>query len=187
MSDSVDGDQRTDREELEEVIKAFLNKYTGPDAGLSEFRIHKHVFFGEIYSLHEYGYRLTDASFKPYFHGSYSEDINEILDEMEGVTQFESRYADEAQYRATEEAKLSSEKLAIVDEVHEQVKHLSSEALGQFTKGTWLYENNEFDTQMDFEEYKDEVLMSPVEWRDIEIGERNPVEEDVGSVAELVE
>lgn len=187
MTNSRGEDTRSDREELEEVIKAFLNKYTGQNAGLNEIRIHKHVFYGELYALHEYGYRLTNANFKPYYHGSYAEDIREILQEMEGVEAFKSRYSSKEQYRATEEAKLSDEKLEIIDEVHKQVKNLKNADLEQFTKQSWLYEHNEFGEEMDFEEYKEEILLSPVEWRNLSFDEREPVKEDVDSVAELVE
>lgn len=185
MTDSQAG-ERSNHDELVEVIKAFLDKYRGPTAGPGKTRVQKLVFFGELYALHEYGYRLTDAEFRPYLHGSYAEEISDILDEADGIEEFESQYSRSTQYRNSQPPRISAEKLKIVDEIWQTTKEMSDEALEFSSKGSWLYENTEFDTPMDFEEYANQ-LVSPSKWRSLDLEETDPVGSDAETIDELVE
>lgn len=182
--------ERTDRDELREVMLAFMEKYKGPSAGPGKTRLHKLVFFGDVYSLHWYGGRLTDANFKAYDHGAFATDIRDLLEEMiesGEVEPFTSRFSHHPQYRNTRKPRLSEEKQQIIDEVWKETMDLSDNALEKFTKGSWLYENTPYDEEMDWEDYK-HVVGHATQWRDIvgDLSEKEPVEDDAETIADTI-
>lgn len=183
--------ERSDRDELREVMLAFMDKYRGPYAGPGKTRLHKLVFFGDVYSLHHYGGRLTDANFKAYNYGAFATDIQELLEEMlntREVEAFQSRFSSHKQFRNTRPPELSEEKQQIIDEVWKETRSLSDHALERFTKESWLYENTPYDEQMDWDEYR-EVIGSASQWREIvrSLEEKNPVNDDAEHVAEILD
>lgn len=186
MPDSQAGG-RSDHDELVEVIKAFLDKYNGRANGAGKTRMQKFVYFGDLHSLQKYGYRLTNADFIPYHHGSYAEEISDILETADGIEAFESPYSDSPQYRNTEPPRLADDKLQIIDEVFDVVVNMSNDELEQASKGSWLYEETEFGTEMDFDEYSGDILPSPTQWRTLSLEDRTPAEEDADSIEGIVE
>lgn len=188
MEDTASG--RTDRGELREVLLAFMDKYRGHNAGPGKTRLHKFVFFGDLYSLHWYGGRLTDASFKAYDFGAFSEDIQELLETLVNsgeVRTTRSPTGRGEQYHNTRKPKLSREKQEIIDEVWEKVKGLSDPELEQFSKETWLYEETPYDSEMDWEEYK-EIAGTSTQWREVvrSMKEKSPVEDPEDDLEELI-
>lgn len=180
------GGNRTDREEMAEVVKAFLNQYQGPTAGATKTRIQKKVFFGDIYCLQNYGYRLTDADFMTYDHGAYSRTLQRVIEEADGVETFDSPHSRNPQYRATEDAKLSDEKLELIESIFDQIYDRDTNDLAHLSKQTWLYKNTPHDEEMDFEHYRDEVMISPVIYRDLELEDPEDYEPKTGSIADIV-
>jgi len=70
--------ERTDFGELKEILKEMLHQL---DFAYN-YRLQKLVFYGDVWCLQNFGKRLTDASFKPYNYGSYSDDVAAALDEL---------------------------------------------------------------------------------------------------------
>jgi len=181
---------RTDRGELREVLLAFMDKYRGAHAAPGKIRLHKFVFFGDLYSLHWHGGRLTDADFKAYDYGAFSEDIQDLLDELEESGEAQTTKSPSGrgkQYHNTRAPKLSREKQEIVDEVWVELRDLGDKELGQLSKGTWLYENTPYDEKMDWEEYRQKVGTA-TQWREVveSMKDKTPVSDPEDSVADIL-
>lgn len=147
---------RSDRDELKEVVREFLYRYSF----LHEKRVHKLVFYGEVYCLQNYGRRLSDADFKPYHYGPYAELITDTLHELsqKPSVKFEVD-GDKTRYMSTEPGKLSEEKREIIAEIDAETRGMSTQELVQFSKTTWLWKETEEDTLMDFETYLTEQVL----------------------------
>lgn len=185
-----DANTRTDRGELREVLLAFMDKYRGQHAAPGKLRLHKFVFFGDLYSLHWYGGRLSDADFKAYDYGAFSEDIQALLSELEEVGEVQTTPSPSGrgkQYHNTRPPKLSREKQEIINEVWQNLRSISDDDLEQFSKGTWLYENTPYDEQMDWEAYR-ETIGTATQWREVveSMKEKNPVEAPEDSVVDII-
>lgn len=186
----MDGDSgRTDRDELREVVLAFVDKFRGAQSGPGKTRLQKFVFFADVYGVHWYGSRLTDADFKTYKYGAFSAEVADALDHLHetgAIEEIDNEY-DGTQYNALREPRLNEEKREIIDEVWPHVMDLSRETLEQFSKGSWLYENTAFDTEMDWEAYE-QFVGSPTKWRDVveSLDHRDPVDDDAEAVSELL-
>lgn len=141
-----------DFNELKEVIKEFLSKYRY----LYEMRIQKLVYFAELYSMDNYEKRLTNATWKPYMFGSFSEDVRNALEDLdvdsEVVRRNGSRTRKYFGYNVSA-GSLSDGKKAIIQRVHEKTKNKGTEEMGKESKETWLYQEEEFDQPMDFGKY----------------------------------
>ena len=154
--------ERTDFEELKEILKEMLHQL---DFAYN-YRLQKLVFYGDIWCLQNLGKRLTDASFKPYNYGSYSDDVADALDELveEGEVEYEKVMKSDdptREYQSHPEGgKLSSAKKEIIKQILEETAGLSTEELAQFSKQTWLFNNTEEGEPMDFEFYAENVVLS---------------------------
>ena len=154
---SISGD-RSDFRELKEVIKEFLSYM---DFAYN-FRLQKQVFYGELWCLNNYGKRLTDADFKPYFHGSFSEDIETALEEMRADGEVEYVNVEKQdgwtfEYKRHETGgRLSPGKKEIIKEIYGEVRGLKSKQLAQLSKQNWLFRDTEMGESMDFDRYLDE-------------------------------
>lgn len=148
-----------DLERIKAVVREFLSKYQY----LYEKRIQKLVFYGEIYCLINFGSRLTNANFKPYMYGSFSEDIREALAELddEGVQTEEvlinGKWVTKYIGEEVDGGNLSAPLAAIVDAVHQQTRSQSTEELAQFSKQNWLFEQTEYGDPMDFDEFAEKL------------------------------
>lgn len=142
-----------DFRELKGVIKEFLSKYRY----LYEFRVQKLVFYAEVYAIDNYERRITDASWKPYIYGSFSEDVRAGLRELDVPTQTIYRNGDETiKYlnKGLSGPKLENcAKLEIIDRVHQRTRNQSTEDLAQFSKNHWLFEHTDYESVMPFKYY----------------------------------
>lgn len=144
---------------IKAVVREFLSKYQY----LYEKRIQKLVFYGEIYCLINFGSRLTNAEFKPYMYGSFSEDIREALEELdnEGVPTEEvlinGKWVTKYLGEEVDGGNLSAPLAAIVDAVHQQTRSQSTEELAQFSKQNWLFEETQYGESMDFDEFAERL------------------------------
>lgn len=177
---------RSDRDEMAEVVKAFLNQYRGATAGATKTRIQKMVFFGDIYCLQNFGYRLTNADFMTYDHGAYSRTLEDVVNDSESIETFDSPYSRNPQYRATEPARISDEKAELVEHIFQKIVNRDTEDLAHLSKQTWLYKNTTHGDVMDFDRYRDDVMISPVIYRELDIEEPSEVNSKTGSVADIV-
>lgn len=152
---------RTDKRELKEVIKEFLNHLNFA----YNYRLQKLIFYSEIWCIQEFGRRLTDAEFMPYDHGSFSRDIAEALNELredeevESESEFRNGNETFRYFHHPEGGELSPGKKEIIRKLHEETRSLSTEQLAQFSKQSWLFKNTEKGQPMDFEYYQEEVVI----------------------------
>ncbi|MFC7079283.1 Panacea domain-containing protein [Halorussus caseinilyticus] len=153
--------ERTDTRELKEIIKEFLNHL---DFAYN-YRLQKLVYYGEIWCLQTYGRRLTDATFKAHHYGSFSDDIADALEEMRNDEEVEYETVVKPdgptyEYSHHEDGgELSPGKKEIIEHIHNETNTMSTEDLAKFSKQTWLYQNTDEAESMDFEYYRDEVVI----------------------------
>jgi uncharacterized phage-associated protein len=154
--------ERTDFRELKEIIKEILHQL---DYAYN-YRLQKLVFYGDIWCLQNFGKRLTDASFKPYNYGSYSDDVLDALDELveEGEIEYQRVMKSDGPTRKylshPDGGELSSAKKEIIKQILDETARLSSEELEQFSKQTWLFKNTEEGEPMNFEFYVENVVLT---------------------------
>jgi len=140
---------------LEELIKGFLRH----NDFLHEFRLQKLIYLAELISLKENQERLSNANFKPYMYGAYSDDINDALEELEPELDTSSDLQHgkiTTVYKGSkDEADLPKEIDKIIQRISETVNSnkIPNEELGSWSKETWLYENTPFGEPMDFSDY----------------------------------
>lgn len=147
--------------ELREVVKEFLHHL---DAA-SQFRLQNLLFYAEVWCLQTYGKRLTNAEFVPDDRGSFSRGVERALAELRGSGEVEftgehgpDDHRGEYRYHG-DGGDLSLARNQIVEHVCEETANWSPEQLEAFSKGTWLYENTPTGERMDFETYRDEVIV----------------------------
>lgn len=172
--------ERTDFGELKEIIKEVLHQL---DYAYN-YRLQKLVFYGDIWCLQNFGKRLTDASFKPYNYGSYSDDVSDALDELikEGEIEYQKVMKPDGPTRKylshPDGGKLSSAKKEIIKQILDETAGLSSEELAQFSKQTWLFKNTEEGEPMDFEFYVENVVLSGSEVESLAGQDDEPLDVD---------
>lgn len=167
-----------DKRELKELIVELLAKEFYE--GLNKTRIHKILFVGEIWAAQQTGHRLTEANFIRYDYGPFSKEVAEALDELvaEGRAYgIESGYSDHDQFTTDEEhGDLTPKKRYFVEKVHELTKKRSNQDLVNMAKESWLWKNFEYEEEIDFTTYIDEIAMDPA-LRHVADLERDPVDE----------
>jgi len=145
--------------DLDEVIRGFLsrNKY------LHEFRLQKLVYLAELLAVQEQEERLTDADYKPYMYGAYSEDVADTLSDMkpDAATKATTHHGKlvTAFVEPDKNPELDGTVEEILDRVHERVKdtRIPNDDFGEWSKESWLYKNTPFDHRMNFLRYRDEA------------------------------
>jgi len=144
--------KKPDIDEVREVLKEFLSKYKY----LYEIRLQKLVYEAELYTLANYDARLTNAEFKPYIYGTFSETVRKALSsldvEKEVVTRDGEKTRKYLSYGVSG-GDLSDLKKDIISSVHTRTKSTSTSELASNSKESWLYQNQEFGESMDFHEY----------------------------------
>lgn len=172
--------ERTDFEELKEILKEFLSHL---DFAYN-YRLQKLVFYGDIWCLQNFGKRLSDASFKPYDYGSYSDDVKDALDELveDGEVDFKIVPKSDGPTREYQNypggGDLSSGKKEIIKQIHQETAGASTDELAQFTKQTWLFNNTEEGEPMDFEYYVNNVVFSGGELEGLVDSDEEPLDTD---------
>ena len=175
-----DPTERTDFEELKEILKETLHHM---DFAYN-YRLQKLVFYGEIWCLQNFGKRLTDASFKPYNYGGYSDDVADALSELaeDGEVPYREMMKSDGptkEYRNHPEGgEISSAKKEIIKQILDETSNLSTEELAQFSKQTWLFNNTEEGESMDFEFYAQNVVLSGPEVEGLCEQDEDPIDVD---------
>lgn len=148
--------------DLETVIREILARHKY----LHEFRLQKLVYLVDlIYKLNN-GDRLTDADFKPYSYGAFSQDVRDTLEEIEPNIPSEpdwqhgkstTRYlggndpdVDDQEIRSEDSSCPDDDVEEVIDVVRDMTGEISSEDLGDWSKESWLYKNTEYDEEMNF-------------------------------------
>lgn len=173
-------ESRNDFEELKEVIKEFL---THLDWAYHK-RLQKLIFYGEVWCLQTFGKRLTNADFLAHYHGSFSRDVERALESLRETEQvgFEQELKEDGQtYRYLHHpdgGQLSPAKKEIIRHIHRETASWSTPKLAEFSKQTWLFENAEDGGLMDFEMYRDEVIIPMSERERLAERTENPIEDD---------
>lgn len=167
------GPSQSDRRELKEVIKEFLSRYQY----LHEKRVHKLLFYSEIYTLQHYGERISAADFKPYDYGPYAELIRDVLHEMEQDNEITIDYdGTQAVFKTNTTGNLSQEKTDLIDDIHTETCSMRTTELVQFAKSTPLWRNHDYDEEMNFEEYLSGAILEEDTREDLTQAEREPAD-----------
>lgn len=166
------------RERVERVIKGFLSK--DHYDGLFETRIQKLIFYSEVYTIVHYRRRVTEAVYRPYMYGAYSENVSDILSTMDGVKRNRIiRHGNRTiQYSIKGPISNDDSTSKIIDKVHKETKFTDTSDLAQFSKDSYLFENTKYDHEMQFEEFAEALDAHP----DIEKEHKQILPEKVDSV-----
>lgn len=173
---------------LEDAIRELLRHHRY----LHEFRIQKLLYIADLVAKlkSDNEERLTDADFKPYMYGSYSEDIRNTLNNLQSDLPNEPDY----QYGKVTTKFLGKDHprfppdldlfdsetidredaIDIIEAVSEATDGVPNEELGDWSKDTWLYQSTEYDSEMDFdridavrERVKEQLLDAFPELKDV--------------------
>lgn len=190
----VDGSMTEVSAELDEdglrELKGVLEEFLGHLGHASHVRLQRLLFYAEIWCLQTYGRRFTNAGVVACDNGSFSRDVELALEEMcdDGevavVRRGANGRAEEYQQRA-DSGDLPLARAAIVEHVCRDTADWSSEQLEAFVEQTWLYENTPTGERMDFETYREEVVIPRAEREriadraDAPVGDARPVGEYV--------
>lgn len=141
-------------EDLEAAISELMEEFDF----LHELRIQKLLYIADLVSQLERDRRITDADFKPYMYGSYSDNISNTLSsfEKEGKIYFEPdyKYGDvTTKYTEMQDGQeLNDEKAEeILQRVIEATSGWTSKDLGKWSKDSWLYKNTSYGSTMNFD------------------------------------
>lgn len=177
---ATDPGTRDDSEELKEIIKEFLCHLDWA----YHTRIQKLVFYSDVWCLQTFGKRLSNADFLSYYHGSFSRDIEDALAELRegGEVDFESELKEDGEtFRYLNHPKggeLSPAKKEIIRHIHQETAGWSTPKLAAFSKQTWLYENTDEGESMDFETYRDEIIIPMKERERVAQRSESPIDDD---------
>lgn len=166
----------TDRRELKEIIKEFLSHYQY----LHEKRIHKLLFYSEIYTLQHYSERISAADFKPYDYGPYADLIRDVLAEMEQDNEITINYNQQMRFKSNTGGDLSDDKQALITTIHEETHSMRTKELVKFAKSTPLWRTHNYNEEIDFEQYLTNAVLTTELREDLADIERTPANnEDV--------
>jgi len=136
-----------------DIIREFIhqNEY------LHEFRLQKLVYLAELLSLRDHDDRISEFDIKPYMYGTYSEDLSDKLEELE--SEFDTK--EDLQHgkvttvfkKADTRPDLDQEARDIIQEANQIAGNHKSTYLGEWSKGTYLYNNTPYATPIDFADY----------------------------------
>ena len=146
----------TGSEDLQAAIGELIEEFEF----LHEFRIQKLLYIADLVAQLERGERITDADFKPYMYGSYSEEISNTLSQFEDEQKVE--YSPDYQYGDVTtkytnlidgaDLTLSDEGVeSILRRVKNATEGWTSQDLGEWSKESWLYKNTSYGSEMDFD------------------------------------
>ncbi|ELZ35186.1 type II toxin-antitoxin system antitoxin SocA domain-containing protein [Halorubrum distributum] len=149
-----------DETALEDLIRGFLSKYKF----LHEYRLQKLIYFAELFATESKDSRLTEADFKPFMYGAYSEDVSEKLEEMESEPDVATKTDMHHGKTVTaylgqdiDESDVDPDAMDIISQVHPSTQSESNEDLAQASKQSWLYQETPYSSEMDFDEYREKL------------------------------
>lgn len=129
---------------------------------LHEYRLQKLVYLAELlYAERTDGDNLTDANFKPYRYGAYSEDVKKKLKEISKNPEIKAEYNrkygnDTCTYKPNNLNKnLPKEINELIEVVLNLSRHVSNEDLAKWSKSTYLFKETDYDDEMNFKDYID--------------------------------
>lgn len=165
---------RSDIEELKEVVVEFLSKYEA----LYEKRIQKLIFYGEVFSIENYGQRLTNADFMPYYHGPYSRRLSNVVEELAEEPRIgKTREGQLFTQSHSDGGRLSQNKKDLINRIHRETRSMTTEELVDFAKDTWFWQAFEEEEEIDFLVYAEEINLTEEERDQLTPrGERNPID-----------
>lgn len=141
--------------DLKDLIRLFLSNHRF----LHEYRLQKLIYLAELLSLNADEDRITKAQFKPYMYGSYSEDVASELKDLnsEVKTSIDMQHGNMTLAYHGEGLEppedIDDEIVDLVKEISQAAMNKSNEELAQWSKETWLYQNTEYGTPMNFFRY----------------------------------
>lgn len=146
--------------DLESLIKYILSQHRF----LHEYRLQKLVYLSELVSQFEDYGRITDAEFKPYMYGAYSDDISDSLSDLasdEDVNTSPDMWHGEltTAYHWEGSSPPEIEEKELLDRVIEVARSKSNDELATWSKDTWLFEETDFGEAMDFSDIEKEQLI----------------------------
>ena len=166
MSTEEPSQENLQRIEASDLIRGFLDKYKF----LHEYRLQKLIFFADLFAAEKYGERLTDTDFMPFMYGSYSDDVSNVLQELEENPDVSSKTDMHHGKTVTayvgdsvDTSDLNDEVVEIIEQVHTVTNSKSNEELAQASKDSWLYEETEYAEEMNFREYAEKVRDGEIE------------------------
>lgn len=138
---------------IADVIRGFLDNYDH----LYEFRLQKLVYVAELVHWLDEGDRLTDADFKPYMYGSYSEAVGKTLQSLEEEIPHETsrKYGNiTTKYKnpGSDSSASAGGHQQLLEAVADATRDAETADLEDWSKQSWLYRNTEYDSEMDFED-----------------------------------
>lgn len=147
--------ERNSEIDIETSIKSFLycSDY------LHEFRLQIIAYLGELVAIQRGRGKLTEATFKPYMYGSYSEEIRETLYDIEDQLTAELDYHQgraTIKYKYEDRPNIGERDLKLIREICDSTKNLTNDELKTWCKGTYLYKTTPYDSHMKFEDYQEE-------------------------------
>ncbi|AAV47143.1 unknown [Haloarcula marismortui ATCC 43049] len=157
---------------LQEVIKAFLQTHQF----LHQYRLQKLIYLAELmYREKHEGRPLTEAEYKPYMYGAYSEDVDDTLSELRGDPEVKAenqhRYRNsKTTYKGEiEDLDIPSDVEDLVEVVTNMTRRMSSDDLAQWSKSTYLFDETDYNDEMEFEKYLSAIREGEVEpdWKKI--------------------
>lgn len=130
---------RTDS--MKPVLAFFLTQYRY----LIPYRAHRLCYAADLYAYHEHGERLTTAEWNPYMYGMYADAVENALDEMaanggETTMTYANGKAVTAYCTPDTEYDRTDTTTALLQDVHEMTRNVPSDALGEWSKETKLYQ-----------------------------------------------
>lgn len=144
------------RIDVESSIKALLYFYPY----LHEYRLQMLVYMSDLVAIHRGLGKLTEATFRPYMHGSYSDEVRETLHEIENQLEMELDYHHgkaTMKYKYDSEPDLADEETELIEDIFRSTENCSNNDLKKWCKNTYLYESTPYGAAMDFEDYEDKV------------------------------
>lgn len=152
----------TESERLRQLIMGLLNRHRF----LHQYRLQKLVYLAELlYTERTNGDRLTDARYKPYRFGAYSEDVDDMLQEVSKSNPSISRRHKRKYGNDTYTYKANGMDVDIDEDIEDLInvvvnltRRKSSDELAKWSKSTYLFNETDYDDEMSFDKYYSEYL-----------------------------
>lgn len=153
-------------EELKDVIVYLV--YCCDLLHLPEYAIQKLIFLAEIESYKTTGTRLTEADFKSYAYGPFSQDIRNALQQLRDDSRVRFRHhctlskrayvGVEATLQTTEVPNISQEKLSILEAICKKWGSKRPEEMVRHIYRTYIYASTPYDHYYEFEKITRELV-----------------------------
>lgn len=144
------------RIDVESSIKGLLYFYPY----LHEYRLQILIYMSDLVAIHRGLGKLTGATFRPYMHGSYSDEVRETLHEIEDQLEMELDYHHgkaTMKYKYNTKPDLANEEIGVIEDIFRATEDYSNNDLKKWCKNTYLYESTPYGTAMNFEDYQNKV------------------------------